>query len=162
MFAAGEPFGRSRPLASWPVLADGGARRTRGERFDRVSRERPQSRFAASVQEKESQSAFVAEAVFGWVFGLVVPAALAEAVHASTIRLEAAGARKDRNVTAIIPIGLLAATIIALSTVFGGAIVGVILGGLVVVGAFAWFLALGTSKTTRAQTITPATTSTET
>jgi hypothetical protein len=51
-------------------------------------------------------------------------------------------------VTAIILIGLLAAVIIGLGTVFGGPIVGLILGVVAVVGAIVWFLALGGSKTT--------------
>jgi hypothetical protein len=50
-------------------------------------------------------------------------------------------------VTAIIVIGLFAAVIIGLGTVFGGPIVGLILGAVVIVGAFVWFLALGSSKT---------------
>jgi hypothetical protein len=51
-------------------------------------------------------------------------------------------------VTAIIVIGVFAAAIIGLGTVFGGPIVGLILGVVVIVGAFVWFLALGGSKTT--------------
>jgi hypothetical protein len=51
-------------------------------------------------------------------------------------------------VTAIILICLLAAVIVGLGTVFGGPIVGLILGVVAVVGALAWFLALGGSKTT--------------
>jgi hypothetical protein len=51
-------------------------------------------------------------------------------------------------VTAIIVIGLFAAVIIGLGTVFGGPIVGLILGVGAIVGAFVWLLALGGSKTT--------------
>jgi hypothetical protein len=51
-------------------------------------------------------------------------------------------------VSAIILIGVFTAAIIALGTVFGGPIVGLILGVVVVVGALVWFLALGGSKTT--------------
>lgn len=50
--------------------------------------------------------------------------------------------------TAIILIGLLAAVIVGLGTVFGGPIVGLILGVVAVVGALVWFLALGGSQTT--------------
>lgn len=50
--------------------------------------------------------------------------------------------------TAIIVIGVFAAAIIGLGTVFGGPIVGLILGVGAIVGAFVWFLALGGSKTT--------------
>jgi hypothetical protein len=50
-------------------------------------------------------------------------------------------------VTAIILIGVFAAAIIAFGTVFGGPITGLILGVIVIVGAFVWFLALGGSKT---------------
>ena len=50
--------------------------------------------------------------------------------------------------TAIIVIGVFAAVIIGLGTVFGGPIVGLILGVVAIVGAFAWVLALGGSKTT--------------
>ena len=49
--------------------------------------------------------------------------------------------------TAIILIGIFAAAIIALGTVFGGPIIGLILGVVVIVGGFVWFLALGGSKT---------------
>jgi hypothetical protein len=55
---------------------------------------------------------------------------------------------KRRGVTAIIVIGVFAAAIIGLGTVFGGPIVGLILGVVAIVGAFVWFLALGGSKTT--------------
>jgi hypothetical protein len=51
-------------------------------------------------------------------------------------------------VTVIIVIGIFAAAIIGLGTVFGGPIVGLILGVIAIVGAFVWFLALGGSKTT--------------
>jgi hypothetical protein len=51
-------------------------------------------------------------------------------------------------VAAILLIGLFAAAIIGLGTVFGGPIVGLILAVVVIVGAFVWFLALGGSKTT--------------
>jgi hypothetical protein len=51
-------------------------------------------------------------------------------------------------VTAIIVIGVFAAAIIGLGTVFGGPIVGLILGVAAIVGAFVWFLALDGSKTT--------------
>jgi hypothetical protein len=51
-------------------------------------------------------------------------------------------------VTAIIVIGVFAAAIIGLGTVFGGPIVGLILGVVAIVGAFVWFLALGGSKAT--------------
>jgi hypothetical protein len=51
-------------------------------------------------------------------------------------------------VAAILLIGLVAAAIIGLGTVFGGPIVGLILAVVVIVGAFVWFLALGGSKTT--------------
>jgi hypothetical protein len=54
-------------------------------------------------------------------------------------------------VTAIIVIGIFAAAIIGLGTVFGGPIVGLILGVVAIVGAFVWFLALGGSKTTPAR-----------
>ena len=50
--------------------------------------------------------------------------------------------------TAIIVIGVFAAAIIGLGTVFGGPIVGLILGVVAIVGAFVWFFALGGSKTT--------------
>ena len=50
--------------------------------------------------------------------------------------------------TAIIVIGVFAAAIIGLGTVFGGPIVGLILGVAAIVGAFVWFLALGSSRTT--------------
>jgi hypothetical protein len=50
--------------------------------------------------------------------------------------------------TAIIVIGVFAAVMIGLGTVFGGPIVGLILGVAAIVGAFVWFLALGSSKTT--------------
>lgn len=48
---------------------------------------------------------------------------------------------------AIILIGLFAAALIALGTVFGGSVVGLILGVMAIVGAFVFFLALGGSKT---------------
>jgi hypothetical protein len=51
-------------------------------------------------------------------------------------------------VTAIVIIGIFAAAIIGLGTVFGGPIVGLILGVVAIVGAFVWFLALGGSRTT--------------
>jgi len=51
-------------------------------------------------------------------------------------------------VTAIIVIGVFGAAIIGLGTVFGGPIVGLILGVVAIVGVFVWFLALGGSKTT--------------
>jgi hypothetical protein len=51
-------------------------------------------------------------------------------------------------VTAIVVIGVFAAAIIGLGTVFGGPLVGLILGVGAIVGAFVWFLALGGSKTT--------------
>jgi hypothetical protein len=51
-------------------------------------------------------------------------------------------------VTAVILIGVFAAAIIGLGTVFGGPIVGLILGVIAIVGGLVWFLALGGSKTT--------------
>jgi hypothetical protein len=51
-------------------------------------------------------------------------------------------------VAAILVICVFGAAIIGLGTVFGGPIVGLILGVVAIVGAFVWFLALGGSKTT--------------
>jgi hypothetical protein len=51
-------------------------------------------------------------------------------------------------VTAIIIVGVLAAAVITLGIVFGGPILGVILGAVIIVGGAVWFLALGGSATT--------------
>jgi hypothetical protein len=51
-------------------------------------------------------------------------------------------------VTAIILIGLAAAIVIGLGIAFGGAILGAILAGVIVIGGIVWFIAAGGSKTT--------------
>jgi hypothetical protein len=51
-------------------------------------------------------------------------------------------------VTAIIIVGILAAAVLTLGIVFGGPILGAILGAVVLVGGAVWFLAMGGSETT--------------
>jgi hypothetical protein len=51
-------------------------------------------------------------------------------------------------VTAIIIVGVAAATVLALGLVFGGPLLGAILAGVILVGGTIWFLAMGGSGTT--------------
>ena len=50
--------------------------------------------------------------------------------------------------TAIIIVGVAAATVLALGIVFGGPLLGAILAGVILIGGTIWFLALGGSETT--------------
>ena len=50
--------------------------------------------------------------------------------------------------TAIIIVGVAAATVLALGLVFGGPLLGAILAGVILIGGTIWFLALGGSGTT--------------
>lgn len=70
-----------------------------------------------------------------------------------TIRLRAGRARKPRGVTAIIIFGLAVAVVIGLSLTFGGAILGAILAGVIIVGGIIWFFAMGASKTTPGEVV---------
>jgi hypothetical protein len=56
--------------------------------------------------------------------------------------------RNSEDVTAIILVGLVAAAVIGLGIAFGGPIVGAVLGGLAIIAAIVWIVAMGGSKTT--------------
>jgi hypothetical protein len=59
-------------------------------------------------------------------------------------------------VTAIIIVGVAAATVLALGIVFGGPLLGAILAAVLLVGGTIWFFAMGGSETTASEVVEEA------